>query len=184
MSGHLIVITGSHGCIREVLQTFILERDDASYLACLEESLQADSPESQLDRALMEGEFKRDAIDVLPVLDAGRTVTIEQWHFGNLARMKLRAPRVAQVYEERLVEHLSGLKGVDLRVFYVSTNVKKMITDASADAKRDELRELASVIKRFELPLDTIDGEAPPRYIEKRLLYLLTHILPSADTSS
>ena len=184
MSGHLIVVTGEHGCIREALRRFISDRDGAGYLACLEESLRVGLPQAQLDEALMEEEFKRDAIGVLPVLEAGGTVAVEQWHIGNLARTRQRVPEVAQVYEERLAEHLSSFESVKMRVFYVSTDVEKQVIDADADSKRDELGELASVIKQYGLSLDTIDGEATSQTIEKRLLYLLTRILPSIADSS
>jgi len=184
MSGYLIVVTGEHGCVRDALQRFISDRDDVGYLACLEESLRAELPQAQLDEALMEEEFKRDALDVLPVLEAGGTVAVEQWHIGNLARIRQSAPEVAQVYEERLAEHLPSLESVKMRVFYVSTDVEKQVTGAGADSKRDELGGLASVIEQYGLPLDTIDGEATPQTIENRLLYLLTCILPSIADSS
>ena len=69
-----------------------------------------------------------------------------------------------------------------MQVFYVSVDVEKWVSDVDTISKRDELRELAFIIKHQRLPLETIDGEDSPRAIKKRVLYLLTKmVFPVTD---
>jgi hypothetical protein len=172
MIGNLIVVTGEYGCTRKPLRDFASTQDSVHYFTSLEQALLKEPSRNQLDELLMEAEFERDRAAVVPVIESGGTAVVEQWHIGNLARSRLRAERVAETYEERLSEHLSNLGNAQVRVFYISTDVEKQITEAGSDFKRDECRELSSIIEQHQLSLETVDGDAVPQAVEKRILHL------------
>ena len=175
MNGHLIVVTGAHGCAREALETFISSRDDTTYFACLEESLRTEFSQVELDEALMQKELERDTIEILPLLASGGTAVVEQWHIGNLARVRVNAPALALHYEERLIKHISSLQDVSLDVLYVSTDPGKTAHQPETDNRQNELvYVLRDLLNLQEHP---IDGEAPPHYIQSRVNYLLGQIL-------
>lgn len=56
---------------------------------------------SVFDELVMLREIERDE-SLLQILDCGKSVLLEQWHFGNLAYCKLRSPEIVREYFSRL----------------------------------------------------------------------------------
>lgn len=183
MNKHLIALTGAHRAIRQIAEETLDSFEGFSYYRDLEDSLRASAvckqwdPCQVFDELLMFKEFERDGL-VLSSLEAdSRCALIEQWHVGNLAATRVRSPDIAPVYEEKLVEQLSRLGSVGVAVFYISTDLQKVSSMPMRGFYEKYLEQLAALENQLRFPVHTVDGEAPPESIRRRLSFLLREVV-------
>ena len=183
MTRHLIILMGNHRVIRPIAEKTVKNFHNIFYYKSLEDNLRArfeqvsPTANEHLDKLLMQEEFTRDEIILSNLSQDDTCILVEQWHFGNLARVRLRSPEITRIYEAKLAQQLSNFEGIDKQVFYISMFDDDILLPTTSDAElsslHDELHQLIAIFRQQKIQLETIDGSALPEYLEKRFLYLL-----------
>jgi len=178
MSGKLVVLTGAHKIVSTVI-TPDSRTLGISYYPSISDILKSRGMPGHwescpyFDDLLMHHEMERDSA-ILSLLEESRTtVLIEQWHIGNMAWAKARSSETAPEYEEKMRHLLGRFEGIDSEIWYISTDLEKIVSVEFRVLYQRYLEELSALIKRFELPIETLDGDAPPDFIRRRITYLL-----------
>jgi hypothetical protein len=178
MNRYVIAITGAHKIVRRTAGEILKDSKGGSYHHAIEDDLrtravcQTWAKCQVFDELLMSREFTRDEQILCPEADF-RCALIEQWHIGNLAAVRARCPDIAQAYEIRLHKQLAELRGVEVIVFYVSTDLAKLSTVRIGEFYGRYLEQLSVLERQLGFPLHTIDGEAGPESMRRRLSYLV-----------
>lgn len=180
--GSLIVLTGIPLSGKTVVGQYLGGFEGIHYLPAIATGLEGRAQHGELDadeafdELVMLKELERDE-EIRSLLQEHQHVVVEQWHIGNLAFARLRNPSVAERYEEGLRERLQWF---DVRVFYVSLSPEEMAYKLGKDDDatlisfyRNWLGELSRILKRFDLPLYTLDGSAPLENLKKRASFLV-----------
>jgi len=180
MSGKLVVLTGVHRMIRLAIAQDTKAFSGISYFPSIADDLKQRGASGHwescpfFDELLMHQEMQRDSI-VLQLLQRPQSVVlIEQWHIGNLAWAKALSSDTAQKYEERLYDHLRLFDGIAIEIWYISTDLEKIIPLRLRVSYEAYLQELSTLMKRLRFPVQNLDGDAPLAFVRKRVLYLLT----------
>ncbi len=180
MSGKLIVLTGVHRIIGMANPASVKFSDEVSYFPSISDDLnQRGAPRHWescpfFDELVMRQEMERDAV-ILPLLRKERAIVfVEQWHIGNIAWARARSSDIANEYETRLNNLLQQFQGIETEVWYISTDLEKIISPELRMAYKIYLQELSALANHFRFHEQNLDGDAPPDLIEKRIEYLLS----------
>lgn len=183
MTKILIVLTGNFSLIRPIVNDTIKRFHGISYYKSLEYILRTKGNETSSEvgeefyELLMLEEIARDKKILFDLEQDNRCVLVEQWHVGNLARIRVNAPKVGLVYEDRLSQCLSEFQIVDKQVLYISMPDDDVLyasaSDTYASLLKGELRELSAIVNQQQFQLETIDGTTLPDYIKERFLNLV-----------
>ena len=179
MSRKLIALTGVHRIVRPSFMANTNDFDRVLYQTSISDGLRDRDREGHLaacpffDDLVMYKEIARD-IETLPALEQAHDVAIcEQWHVGNVAWAKARLSPTAGEYERKLPQLLKRLEGINLVVWHVSTDPDKIVSSTYRAAYLEYLDYLANLIKVFDLAVETLDDEALPDMLQRRITYLL-----------
>jgi hypothetical protein len=180
MSGKLVVLTGVHRMVRLAITQDAKSFNGISYFPSIADDLRQRGASGHwescpfFDELLMHQEMQRDSV-ILPLLQKSQSVVlIEQWHIGNIAWAKARSSDTAQKYEERLYDQLKLFNGINIEVWYVSTDLEKIMPSRIRVPYESYLKELSNLLKHLRFPVQNLDGDAPSEFVRKRILYLLT----------
>lgn len=178
MSGKLIVLTGAHRIVSELISTDTKVFSETScYPSILDDLKQRDTTGHWktcpfLESLLLCREMERDS-EILPRLrESHATAFVEQWHIGNIAWAKALFPEGKREYTEK-TSGLGRIGGIVVQVWYVSTDLEKIASTEFRTLYQTYLQELSSLIQTLEFPAETLNGDAPPDFTSRRIMYLL-----------
>jgi hypothetical protein len=179
MSSKLIVLTGAHKIVSAAISADSETFGRPHYYPDISASLKSRDLQNHwdscpfFDELLMYREMDRDS-EIVSLLKKTETIAfIEQWHIGNMAWAKARSSETGYEYEEKLHDLLKQFEGVEIKIWFISTDPEKIISVEFSKLYRAYLGELSTLLKRFELSVENLDGEAPPDLVSKRIMYLL-----------
>lgn len=174
MMGKAIILLGDYRDIRRQIQATVANRRNTTYYPSLFEHSSKELEETNASvSSVLRKELERDEKEVIPALRSGMNAVIEEWHLGNWAIARSVKVTLEEKHIQELRAHILQI-AFPLSVIYVSWSDMYLL-DSDHDIV-DEVsglaRQIAFVLKYFDIEPMTVNSDVPDEMIQARLEYL------------